>query len=248
MGFPIAQGIRVISPLGLTRPSTHVGVKPSKTNLVFWYEFDSGLLVDSHTNNLTLTNNGSGGGASLTTGKIGQGVNFVGASSQYLSRVTSAIIETGDVDFQIGGMYYAQNSGAYTMVKANTSGAREWSALHFLNNGLFQFTIGIGASSTFAINHPAIGVNQWHFWSFWYKSSNRTLYGRINGGSTISGQASQQKSVATNAPLNIGGRANQSVFSNNIQDSIFMFKQNLTDDEYDYIHNNGAGIVYADLA
>ena len=72
-------------------------------DLIFCLECEetSGTRFDAHTNSLDFADNNTVGN---TTGKVGdKAALFVSSNTEYLSRDSESLLQTGDIDFTIGG-------------------------------------------------------------------------------------------------------------------------------------------------
>ena len=78
----------------------------------FWDMNDTGDRQDNF-GELTLTDNNNTG---VKAGILGNAASFVEANSNFLSRATTAGIETGDIDFSINTWVYLESTGEYTIL------------------------------------------------------------------------------------------------------------------------------------
>jgi hypothetical protein len=209
-------------------------------NLSSYWKLDesSGNASDSVGSN-TLTNNNS---ATYSTGKIGNGVNFVAASSQSLSHVDDASFTptTMTWSFWVKVTSTPSSNTGYGLIdkRDNTSGTNGYQIQYYNNAGTpyinLQSKGGTGYNWTYNIT---LTTGTWYHFTF-VMSNGAAPVGYVNGilvtpTSSASGSTSN---FAT--PLYFGRRSDGS-YLNGSMDEVGFWSRALTADEVSQIFNSG---------
>lgn len=205
--------------------------------LISYWKLDaaSGTANDSiGGNNLTANNNPLG-----ATGKIGNGRQFVAASSQTLSILNNSSIQVGDIDFTLSAWIKADTLGATDdwFFKWNLGGTCSY-ILRIDNTGTVNFFVSptgsTASASVSSSNTIAAGV--WVFVCVWHDSVNDMLGIRVN-------------STENTTPHSAGVFAGTGTFilgrtCNGIIDEVSFHKRILTSAERTALYNSGNGLTY----
>ena len=157
-------------------------VSPLLTGLTaFWPVNPPGqLLTDLHTNALTLTDNGGVGSA---VGLVYPQVGSFNGTSQSLSRASSAILSTGDIDFTIAAWVKLAAVSTFAGVagkwRVPETGNREFTL--FLNNSKFAFAVSTTGLDQFIVTDATVlSTGVWYFVVGWHDSVANTINVQVN--------------------------------------------------------------------
>lgn len=233
-----------LGPLGVKRGG---GIGIGKTGLVSWWSLDeaSGTRNDSHGTNHLTDNNTVGS----TTGVKGNAAQFVAANSESLSVASNASLETGNVDFWLGGWIRFTSIGDYRFLinKDNNGAAREWS-LYYANDNPKTFSFYVVRGGVVEIRAASLipTTSTWYLVQAWHDNSDNSIYIRVNDG-TIHTTSLGGTPSATAAALELGKRSS-ALFHNGLMDEVFYFKNRVpTTDDLDFMYNGGSGRTYSEL-
>lgn len=166
----------------------------STANLVEWWPLDeaSGTRVGVHAG-LDLTDNNT------VTGNPGVGSStasqFTRANNEFLSRASSAALQTGDIAFTACKWVYLDSkpaAGYSTLLGKNDYSASqyEWSIMHqtsidrFLFSGCSDGVTNFGTCVANSFGAPSLST--WHFVVCWHDPVANTMNIQINDGSVDS--------------------------------------------------------------
>lgn len=225
----------------------HSSTQPSSllTGCVaFWkLEEATGNRLDStgRGNNLAPTNTPGN-----TTGKIGNALALLSASTQYVSIADNADLSMGPgVHPTFAGWFKCTDLSAIYMVfsKYTTAGSQREYRMYIATNGSVHF----GASSTGANNIEAatgtgvVTAGVWVFFVAWYDGTNLNL--QINN-TTIFTAAFSADIFNGTAPFQLGQETAESLKMNGAIDAPGEWKRVLTADERATLYNAGDGLEY----
>lgn len=215
------------------------------TALVAYYALEeaSGTRADAtgRGNDLTPTNTPGN-----TSGKVGNGVALVAASSHYLVRSSTSDLECGNVDFTLAfWMNFTTVINLMTVVcKDQTSVSRSY-RVDYNNSALrfFTFQSGGGVAGQIAPAFtPATGT--WYFVCAWQDVTANTVNLQIDNGSVNTATRTATPGT-TAADFTVGKGASASAqYFNGIVDEIGLWKRVLTSTERTTLYNSGAGRTY----
>lgn len=247
----IPRGVLVVRQSGtgiLYRATTTTGLGLS-TNFIAGWEFENGASLgdDSGSNGLTLTNNNV---VTQVAGKVGQASSYVTASSQYLSRASEALLQTGDIDFTWAAWAYpsAINRKFIVGKDNNVAGQREyellWDNTLGFRAGVFKATdVEVLVSTGGAFNT----INSWYFVVYWHDATANTVNLQVNNGTIFSAATGGALQAASGAQFRIGARQFPTAIDywNGQIDQVMFWKRTLTVDERTALYNNGSGVTVA---
>lgn len=221
------------------------------TGCVAAWELDD--LTDATGRGNTLTNNNS---ATFNTGKIGNAVYVASASSQYLSKASSADVEMGDIDFTIGCWAYATSLGAtakHIILGKDASGQREY-YLHAEDQGggssnyRYSFAVFSGGveKTVIANTFGNIVAGVWNCIIVWWNASTQTLSISINDGGVDNFSVGADLGAVGTAQFRIGSRQFSGFenYWNGRIDAVHLWKRVLSPTERSEFYNSGNGIEF----
>ena len=236
---------------------TFVNTASLNNNLISWWTLDEpsagvGAVAraDSHgTNNLTDNNT-----TASAAGKVAQATQHINANDEYLSHVSNADLQTGDIDFTVACWVYLDNKATVQMfvTKDNAGGGnREYHLAYDSGADRFTFAVFTPVDVQVAINANTLGapvVATWYFIIAWHDSVANTINIQVNDGGVDSvGVAALQ--AAGNAVFMLG-RRQFGGFLNPLDgrlDEVVFAKRVWTADERTILYNGGDGMGYGDV-
>lgn len=215
-------------------------------SLIAAWELDeaSGNRSDSHSNGLTLTDNGTVGAA---TGLVyGNAASFASASTEYLSRASESLLQMGDIDFTIEAWVYPTDvtTNRQIVSKDDETNGREYTL--DLKPAAPRLYIAGGAGSDLVEWGSALSTNTWYHILASHKTSNSELRIRVNLGTPVTATASSAPPTGT-AQFRIGAReyASAEGYMEGRIGPVRIWKRLLTTDEETSLYNSGSGLAYA---
>jgi hypothetical protein len=191
--------------------------------------------------------------AGITLASMGA-AKFVAASTQSLSRVSNATLQTGNTDWWAAGWVNPVGvAGQQCLVSKYAAANFEF--LIYLNNAAItaQIVALNGSGSDNAVGNSNAVAGAWTFWFAWYDSAANTINIKINNGTTVSTNRVVTLATGT-APFTLGLTGNSTFPLNGKQDSVAFgkgptggFATTTPAAISTSLYNNGAGKVYADL-
>lgn len=176
-------------------------------------------------------------------------------TSQYLSRASTASLQTGDIDFTVWGWVYlnVKNAQQAIIAKWNTgSNAREWVVSYVDTSDRLRFSVTNDGTvgTTNSVEESVTGapsVDSWYFFIAYHDSVNNLLGISLNNsaGSTTAHSTGVFSSATAN--LTIGAIAGGSLKLNGRVDGPGFIKRLLTPAEKTALFNLGRGVKYAGL-
>lgn len=227
-----------LGPLGRGRG---VAASTLLDGLVFYWTGDN--LVDS-VGGLTLTNNN---GVTFVTGKVGNGGQFVSASSRSLSIADNATLSMGDIDFTIAAWVQLASKPATfpgAVSKYGTSPQREYFIGYRSDLDRFYFEVGHSGGSTRTVNADNLGapsLGTWYLLIATHDSVANTISIQGNNG-TADTVAHTQGTNDSTAPFQIGARS--TAYWNGLVDEVGIWKRVLTAGERTTLYAGGAGVSH----
>lgn len=176
-------------------------------------------------------------------------------TSQYLSRASTASLQTGDIDFTVWGWVYLNVKNAQQAIigKWNTgSNAREWVISYVDTSDRVRLSVTSDgtAGTTNSVEESVTGspsVDAWYFFVAYHDSVNNLLGISLNNsaGSTTAHSAGVFSSAT--ASLVLGAIDGGSLKLNGRVDGVGFIKRLLTPTEKTSLFNLGRGVKYAGL-
>jgi lysophospholipase L1-like esterase len=222
------------------------GAEPSTllNDLDYWYKLDD--MADASGNGNTLTNNGDTP-ATISAGKIGNGVALAAASHQYLSIASNANVAAGIGDFTVGAWVKKTAAGdMFILGKWNHAGGNQKEYSLFITSSRFpRFSVSsTGANDINVINTTAMDLDVWFYILGWFDVTLGKAYVQVNDGVPV---AADVASVFNGtSQLNIGQTAGFFYFTG-IIDEAPKWSRKLTAAERSALYNNGVGVSYPPL-
>lgn len=206
----------------------------------------SGTREDTGSNNLDLSPTNTPGS---TTGKVGDALDLVAASSQYLSRsVTSSdALYMGDVVFTVTAWVMLDTKPANAMFIASQLGTltnRSWALLWDNATDRFMFATNDGAGTQATVTSDTFGAPStgvWYFVAAWRTSS--AIYISINDGSSNSTSTTLIPGAVTE-DFRVGAAATSGspgTFWDGKIDQVYIWRRALSAADKTYIYNSGSG-------
>lgn len=229
-----------------------------KNNLISWWtldEFSDGTIAvpradSAGTNHLTDNNT-----TPSTTGVVNLATQHTNATPDWLSHVSNADLQTGDIDFTFATWVYLDNKATVQMFISKDDGVaanREYFLTY--NNGpdRFEFYVfrPVGVAVTVQANTlgvPAIAT--WYCIICWHDATANTVNIQVNNGAVDSVASGGALQAAGNSIFQLGKRefvANQDPLDGRL-DEVPFWKRILTADERTALYNGGNGIGHSDL-
>jgi len=222
----------------------------------------AGNALDAHTNGLDLTDNNT---VTSNPGHVyALARQYTLATSEYHSRASEALLQTGDVDFTIAAWVYHDTVSTYQRIVAkdnSVAGEREYSLLFAAAGGGFnRFRLyvyrpvdaGVYVSAD-TLGEPS--VNTWYFVVGWHDSVADTIYIQVNNGGVDSNATGGALQAASSAQFRIGAAQYPAAvhYMNGRIGPTAIWKSAaggggvLTAAQRTCLWNGGAGLAYADF-
>lgn len=228
--------------LGFRRSTGYQGVQVTGiastiyNSLLAYYRLEeaTGTRIDSVAGayNLTASNNPGN-----TTGKIGNAIQLVTASSQWLDS-GAVTLPVGASDFSTAGWVYLDTLGT-NPVMIDVNGASPWVLTYIAAVSRFRVNIN-GATTATANTFGAPATATWYFIATRYTTATKLTEISINGGVFDS-------AVAVAAPmtgvLSLGATSTGSRPWNGRLDETGIWTRLLADVEIAYLYNSGTGLT-----
>ena len=208
--------------------------------------------VDSHGTN-DLTDNGT---TPSTTGKVNLATQHTNAVPDWLSHVSNASLQAGDIDFAFACWVYLDNktTSQFFVSKDDTIpvGDREYAIQYQLGTNRFRFVVftavDVGEfSDANTLGSPAVAT--WYLIIGWHDSVANTVNIQVNNGAVDSVATSGPLQAAGAAEFQIGARDNlgsRALLDGRV-DEVGFWKRILTVAERTALYNAGAGVYYPDI-
>lgn len=235
---------------GWARPASAGGLG-LQTNLVSFWELENTSWTDAvGSNNMT-----GGNSPTTTTGRVGNAVQFVGASSQFLTHVDNATLRVGGVDFSIAFWALADSfpSSMTTMSKGAGFGNAEFSiGTEFTGTGnqfIFSPRTNSGSSSNDvpAATFGNLAITTWYFVVCTYNNSTDTVAISVNA------TTPDTLHPTLNPPI-VNSTGNFEISSSGVLpwdgriDQVGLWKNRiLSSSDITALYNGGAGLSFAQM-
>jgi hypothetical protein len=203
-----------IGPVALKRRRAAVATGNGLLNnlIAYWPLNEAGganNALDLHSNALHLTQVASPGSAA---GKVYAGARAFNGSTQYFSRASEALLQTGDVDFTVAAWVYAADVSDTCIIGTDetaTPGQREFT---LSINGLSKLQLSVykptdSGVGVVANSFGSLSANQWRFVVAWHDATADTIDIQIDGGTVDSAATGGALQPAGTTPLMIGRAA-----------------------------------------
>lgn len=203
-----------------------------KSGLVAYWKLDeaSGTRVDSVAGAYSLTATNTPGS---TAGKVGDAVDLVVGSSQYLS--TSSTL-TWSGDWTVAGWFRLRTTGAN---RAAWSSLGSQNARVQFQNAVTRYRFFVSGASVDANTFGAVSTGVWNFVVCDY--TNATTTGRISVNDGAFDSSSSMSPPTTNGGINVGANQVSAAFWDGAEDEIGVWTRKLTATEITYLYNTGSG-------
>lgn len=246
---PLDGLARLINPLTPLVEAQKGGTNSSVANslyngLVAYWDLDetSGSRAAAfQAGSLTLTDPATAGSAA---GKLGNAVDLVDSSSQYLSVSDNASLSMCNCDFTLACWVFfdALSSARFVLEKGNANAAStDEYALYFASGPQrMSMRISDGTTRTAANDTTVLSTGTWYFVLGYYDSTNNLIGVQVNNNTatTVSQSNGAQDSTGT---FYIGQAGNGASFLDGRVDMVMIWKRLLTSDEKTYLYNSGNG-------
>ena len=233
--------------VGVGQPPTVAG-STLLNNLISYWTLDeaSGTRADSVGGN-TLTDNNT---VTSIAGVVSNAAVFTRANSEYLSHVSNAALQTGDISFTVATWFRKDScaSGSGEHVLGSKYGAsKEWLLYSGFWNGN-QCNVLLAVSSdgtTFNSQVEKTGVSgtAWHFVVAWHDATANTINVQVDNG-TVASQAYSSGLTATSEDFALGKQYDVGEYLNGRLDEFGFWKRTLTAAEKTCLYNSGSGRTY----
>lgn len=231
--------------------TTETGSLGLQTSLVAFWELEDTNWTDAvSTNDLT-----GSGTPTTTTGKVGNCVALVAASSQYLTIADNAEVGLTDSDtfsVQAWVNFSTIVDGGIIASKVGGFGEGEWSiTTNFVGSNQFRFTVihdGTNARDLDAGTFGALSTSTWYHVVATWDGTDQKIY--INGTADTATPAATTSNNG-NGPFNIGtgNDGGAGAFWSGSVDQVGLWKNRvLTADDVAALYNSGNGLSYAAMA
>jgi hypothetical protein len=228
-----------------------------KDNLISWWtldEFSTGagaiVRVDSHGAN-DLTDNGTTPSAA---GQVNLATQHTNAVPDWLSHVSNASLQVGDIDFTVACWAYLDNKvGVQVFAGKDEPGVganREWAVLYNAGPDRFGFSTftPVGVAHNLSANLFGVpAAATWYLIIAWYEAATNTMSIQVdNGGIDTLGTGGALQAAAA-AEFQIGSRDGPNSPLDGRVDEVGFWKRLLTVSERSALWNDGAGIGYDEI-
>lgn len=220
------------------------------TNLVAYYscEDTNGTDATGRGNTLTLTNSPAN-----ATGRQGNGLDLVAASSQYLTRASTSDLAVGDIDFTVAIWVKppASSQGYPWGLMGKWPGAGNYEYILYINSSA-QAQFFVSANGTASVNAgavpgTAVTANAWNLIVGYHDSVNNVIGCKVNNGTTATTSTSAGVRTGT-AAFQIGRNDDGDTnYVKGVIDEAAMWKQVLSSGDLTSLWNSGNGLAYTDI-
>lgn len=210
----------------------------SGTLVGYWShdETGTGTRADSTPNGLTLTNNNS---CTNATGALNNATGFVAASSQYLSRASESLLQTGDTDWHLSVWVYSDSFGADRIIGSKSG---EW-LLYCTSGGEPKLYIdGFSKLLSWGAN---LSTATWYNITVWYDSAGNTVGMTVNNGTPVT-SSHTWTNAATTDPVYFGQNGGGSYWNGRLDETAFA-KFVPTSGDLSLYYNSGTPPGYSTL-
>ena len=221
-------------------------------NLIGYWELEeaSGGRADSHTNALTMTDNNT---VTQAVGKVGNAAQFTAANTEFLSRASESLLQTGDIDFTWCTWAWLDSKTTFRILLAKAVSTSLFSSEYIMyydqSADRFRFGVGDGTANFGGVNADALGspaTGTWYFILGWHDAAANTVNIQVNNG-TVNSASYTQGGHSNASALTFGIRVTTSLPHDGRLDQIGFWKRTLTSQERADLYNGGAGLAYSAL-
>lgn len=210
--------------------------------VAYWkLEEASGTRVDATGRGNDLTDNNSVGQAA---GKVGNAASFVAASSQYLSRASTADLSVGTSSVTLAGwMKFTTVASVRTLLGKYELNQQEYTLDYSESVGTFRFLVSNNGSANTVLTSSfgAASAGAWYFVCVWRDATAQTINLQINGGAIASVSYTSPSIYSGTAGFGIGGLTYPGNYQDGQIDEVGIWKRVLTAAERTALYNGGAG-------
>lgn len=202
----------------------------------------SGNRNDSHTNTLHLSPTNT---PSSITGKIGNAVTFLAASSQDVRRATESLIQPNASGFSLCMWMYASSGGSGIIFSKDTNANPNRQMLLQFAGTDPSFFVWDTTNALVSINwNQVVTLGTFAFLACRYNGTTRKASISINAGTPrVSAALGASLNVSGTAAL-VFGRRNAGDPANSTVDEAGYWSRELTDAEVTELYNGGTGKTY----
>lgn len=213
-------------------------------SLISYWKMDeaSGDAVDAHGSS-TLSDNNT---VTTGTGIINGARLFTAANLEYLSHVSSADLQTGNIDFTFALWVKPAadfTTGVMLAKDGGLSNTRDYTVHLFSADPYVYFNGG-----TVIINvGTSISSASWSYVVAWHDAAADTLNIQLNNGTVHSTATSGTAPDVSDSEFRIGASAysGSEAYFNGMIDEVGFWKRTLTTQERTDLYNSGAGLPYS---
>ena len=213
-------------------------------NLQAFWELDN--VNDAHGSN-TLTNIGS---TTFAAAKVGNGADFVPASSQYLSIADNAALSTGNIDFTIQAWVKFDDLSATRVVLAKSDGVSATIEYGLWGDagGNLNFRITAGGFTTLQWS-STISTATWYHIIAYHDAAADVIGLVVNDGTPVTTTTGGSTPLDDTQAFRIGvDDASTGRFMDGLVDQVGFWKRKLLGAEITQLYNSGNGLSYAAMS
>ena len=217
-------------------------------NLVAYWRLDeaSGTRADSSGNGRSLT----AIGAPLSrAGKLGDGVDFVTASSQRLeiSAASLGSVLVRSADWTIAGWVLTDTTGTFQEVWGQFDGSLRGPLGRYNGSGNFVVQWLNSVFSSFsATSTVTASASTWYFYAAWHDIAAGKIYVSVNRETAVASASLTGTFNNSTCPFALGQRAGTggslATYQDGGWDAVGIWSRALTSGELDQLYNSGAGL------
>ena len=207
--------------------------------------------VDSHgTNDLTDNNT-----TPSAVGKVSLATQHTNAVPDWLSHVSNASLQTGDIDFTFSAWLYFDNLATtqFAIAKDGAGGGNREYSIGFdigSNRIFFQVFTAVDVAQTALANTlGAPAAVTWYYVVGWHDAAANTVNIQVNNGAVDSFATGGALQAAGAAEFDIGRRSfgGSTLEMDGRVDEVGFWKRVLTPTEKTALYNGGSGAGYSDI-
>lgn len=195
-----------------------------------------------------LTDNGT---VTQNPGKVVYAGQFTRANSEFLSLVSNAAVQAGDIAFTFCCWAYKDSSPAgqmYIISKdGTTSGEREYALFWDNTANRFQFTVFKATDSSMTVSATTLGApsnSTWYFIMGWHDPDGNTVNIEVNVSGVDSTATTGALQAVSTGEFGIGAREGGTLFFDGRICEVGFWKRVLTVQERWWLYNRGLGRTY----
>jgi len=183
-------------------------------------------------------------------GRVISAASFASASSERLGVASSAVIQTGDIDFTWAAWVWLETTTAnmYILSKDNASGTGREYVVNYANVAdRLQFSVFKSGPTAVTAQADTFGAppdDTWMFVVGWHDAAADTVNIQVNDGAVDSTATGGALQAAGAAALNFGARGDATIYLNGRLCEVGFWKRVLTPLERLWLYNQGLGRTY----